>query len=401
MERHAVRVTPDALRQIRAGHPWVYDRSIRSGPESGATGDLAVVFDDKRRFAAIGLWDPASPLRLRVLHHGRPSPIDADFWAGRIDAAVARREQLFSTSGADGPATTGWRVVHGENDRLPGLVADRYGSCLVAKLDTAALEPHLDLIVPALVSALARVGVASDTLIVRSSRAVGARPRVVRGERPAGPVPFLENGLRLEADVWQGQKTGHFLDQRDNRALVGSLAAGADVLDVFSCTGGFSLNAAAGGARSVVSVDQSDRALATARRHVEANRAAAAGTAHETIRGDAFEVMASLAGQGRRFDVVVVDPPSFASKAADRPGALAAYRRLAQLAAELVRPGGLVFQASCSSRVEVKPFLAAVARGVGRARRQWELDQVTGHAVDHPIGFGHGRYLKGVLGRVR
>jgi 23S rRNA (cytosine1962-C5)-methyltransferase len=421
VERHAVRVTADALRQIRSGHPWVFDRSIRSGPRDAAPGDLGVVFDPKRRFAAIGLWDPLSPIRLRILHHGSPTPIDDGFWRNRIDDAIGRRAPLWRSpnSGPAGPArrsggrgndtidgsdgwgaTTGWRAVHGENDRLPGLVADRYGSCLVVKLDTAALEPHLGPIVDALVVGLGAVGAAVEQVVVRSSRTVGAPPRMARGTRPGAPVRFRENGLALTADVWQGQKTGHFLDQRDNRALVGSLAAGADVLDVFCCTGGFSVNAAAGGARSVVSTDLSRWALAATERHLALNAERIGAVDHTTIRGDAFEVLAALSRQARRFDLVVVDPPSFAAKAADRDRAVAAYRRLAALAADLIRPGGRLFQASCSSRVDSGTFDRAVAAGMADAGRGWAPGERTGHAVDHPIGFPEGAYLKAVWGTV-
>ena len=418
MRRHAVRVTPDALRRIRGGHPWVYDGSVRQGPDRAEPGDLGVVFDGKRRFAAIGLWDPHSPIRLRVLHHGAPTPIDHHFWAVRIREAIALRAPLWPPDGGGAgpePATTGWRVVHGENDRLPGLVADRYHRCLVVKLDTGALEPHLGPIVEGLVDGLATVGVAIDTVILRSSRTVGIPTRLLRGRRPEGPVAFREHGLQLTADVWDGQKTGHFLDQRDNRALVGSLTAPvstdpssgggghrADVLDVFCCTGGFSVHAAVAGARSVTSVDQSPWALEAAERHVAANLGGAGRppVEHRTIRGDAFEVLTDLGRRGRRFDLVVVDPPSFASKATDRPRALAAYRRLAQLAAEVTTPGGRLFQASCSSRVEADAFRMAVASGVAEAGRRWHPEGTSGHAVDHPIGFPQGAYLKATWGRV-
>ncbi len=392
----AVRVTPDALRQIRGGSPWVYDGSITSTSHEGAAGDLAVVFDTDRAFAAIGLWDPTSPIRLRVLHHGRPVGVDDAFWAERLATAAARRTDL----AADG-STTGYRLVHGENDGLPGLIVDRYDQTLVVKLYTVAWLAHLAAVVRALVDLTG-----PERIVLRFSRAVaggathGLRDGdTVLGTAPTDPMRFLERGLVLEADVVNGQKTGHFLDQRDNRALIGSMAAGAEVLDVFASTGGFSLAAAAGGARLVHLVDQSAPALATARRNLAHNDAlAAVGDCEvQTTVGDAFEVLADLATAGRRFDIVVLDPPSFAGNAAGVPRALAAYERLAGLGLQVVRPGGVVLQASCSSRVSADDLADTMRRAAATQGARVKERQRTGHAVDHPIGFQYGGYLKAIV----
>jgi len=397
--RVAVRVTKDALRQIRGGHPWVFESSITSCAEHGRAGDLAVVFDGERRFQAIGLYDPASPIRVRVLHHGAPVPIDRAWWRQRLTEALERRAPLLAST-----ETTGLRWVHGENDGLPGLVVDRYGSALVVKLYAAAWVPHLRTVVEVLGELLA-----PEVVVVRLSRAL-QREGVAEvtdgtaliGEQPTAPVLFRENGLVLQADLVAGQKTGHFLDQRDNRGLVGSQAGGGRVLDVFACTGGFSLAAAAGGASSVRSVDLSAQALEAARANFAHNGhlRAVARCRLETTVGDAFAVLAQLGEGGERFDVVVVDPPSFAHTRAGVSGALRAYRRLTDLAVRLVAPGGLLVQASCSSRVTADDFVAAVlasARGAG-----FRLDQLrcTGHPLDHPVGFAQGAYLKAVFARV-
>lgn len=399
----AIRVTNDALRQVRSGHPWVYDGAITSGDEPGTkAGDLAVIFDPKRRFAAIGLWDPTSPIRIRILHHGRPQAIDETFWRDRIVAALDRRQSLIEDHRSSTPSLTGWRCLHGENDGLPGLVADRYDTTLVIRLDTPAWRPHLHVVQQLLMEALAERGVPVERVIERASRRIdGGQPgRLVLGPPVDGPVHFLENGLELEADVERGQKTGHFLDQRDNRARVRALSADAAVLDVFSCTGGFSVNAAAGGARSVVSVDQSRRALDAARRIMARNALQTDGCDHSVICGDAFEVMDRLASDGARFDVVVIDPPSFASKQADVDAGLSAYRRLASLGARLTNEGGTLVQASCSSRIDGHDVEAAIEDGVGRVGAHLDVIDRTGHAVDHPIGFVHGAYLKAVFGTV-
>lgn len=395
--RLAVRVTPDAARHVRGGHPWVFDGSVVSVKPDGSAGDLAVIFDDRRKFMAIGLYDPASPIRIKVLHHGRPTPVDDGFWLERLRAALERRRVL-----VDDPATTAWRWVHGENDALPGLVLDRYADTTVVKLYSAAWFPHLDAVVAA-----AQQVLAAERVVLRLARNVApdgdrADATALVGELPTHPLRFVERGLAFDADVVHGQKTGHFLDQRDNRVRVRSRAAGARVLDVYSCTGGFSVNAAAGGAELVHSVDISAAAIATARRNMDHNRGLPAVRAchhHDTV-GDAMTVMADMSDHGRRFDLVVVDPPSFASRQDQVPGALRAYGRLTELALRLLEPGGTLVQASCSARVSEADFFATV--DAAAERHGVVLTDVvhTAHALDHPIGFPEGGYLKALFATV-
>ena len=222
------------------------------------------------------------------------------------------------------------------------------------------------------------------------------------GELPERPVRFLERGLSFAADVVHGQKTGHFLDQRDNRARVGARSQGARVLDVYSCTGGFSVHAAAGGARLVHSVDVNPAAIATARDNMELNRSlpAVRRCHHHDSVGDAMQVMAELAEHRRRFDVVVVDPPSFARRRSQVPTALAAYGRLTGLALDLLDPGGLLVQSSCSSRVSEAELYQAVRDAADRGGRELVEVRITGHGLDHPIGFAEGSYLSTVFARV-
>jgi 23S rRNA (cytosine1962-C5)-methyltransferase len=213
--RIAVRVTPDALRVIRSGHPWVYDRSIRSISVNGEPGDLAVVFDDRKRFAAIGLWDPASPIRIKILHVGEPVQIDAGWWDGRIERSILARRTFTDRSDASELA---YRLVNGESDGIAGLVVDRYASTLVVKIYSAAIAAHLRPIVSSL---CARTE--ADGVVVRLGRSVPAADLaglvdgdVLAGSVQPGPVEFVEHGLRFGADVRHGQKTGFFLDQRVN-----------------------------------------------------------------------------------------------------------------------------------------------------------------------------------------
>lgn len=360
--------------------------------DSGAPGDVAVVFDRANRFLAAGLYDPTSPIRVRVLVHGEPAEIGEGLFRGRIAAALGLRGNVSSAE------TTAFRVLNGGSDGMAGLVADLYERTLVLQAFTAAWFPHLDDVVGALRELLAPERI---LLLVAERVARGEicppelrNGAVLWGEPAAGGVPFLETGLRFEAHPFQGRKTGFYLDQRANRRRLGRESRG--VLNVFSYTGGFSVHGARGGAREVVSVDRAAPALAQAERHFDLNAGDAAVSAcrHRTVEGDAFEVMARMADEGEAFDIVVVDPPSFARAARHRPRALRAYRALTRLAAPLVRPGGLLVQASCSSRIRREEFFRSVeeeARATGRSLAEVKR---TGHPPDHPVSFPEAEYLK-------
>lgn len=397
-KRLALRVTAAAERALRGGHPWLFAEGITKQSHNGRSGDIAVIFDRKNRFLAAGLYDPASPIRVRVLQLGEGVTIDGDWLAGRVETAVLRRTSHFDDS------TTGYRLVHGENDGLPGLVVDKYGHTLVIKLYTAAWVPHL----PPVLGQLEALK--PERMVLRLSRAVQGEKEELHGLRdgqhlqgqPTDGVRFLENGLWFEADVVRGQKTGFFLDQRENRARLEGLTAGKSVLNVFAYTGGFSLYAARGGARRVVSVDLSQPALATAVRNFTLNQhlANVANAEHELLLGDAFRAMDQLADGRQRFDVVVIDPPAFAKRQSEVAGALGSYGRLARLGARLLRPGGQLVTASCSSRVAAADFFRAVEQGAGAENRALRHITHTFHAIDHPIGFPEGAYLKCLWGTV-
>lgn len=392
-------LTPAAERAVRGGHPWVYADRVRSQNREGRAGELAVLYDSRDRFLALGLYDPYSPLRVRVLSVGTPELVNEAWWAARLERALERRMGLF---GAD---TTGWRWVHGESDGWPGWVLDRYGDVLVLKVYTAAWLPRLAELVPVVQARLA-----PRSVVLRLSRNVADRARaehgwedgvVLAGEAVEGPVVFQESGLQFEAEVVRGQKTGFFLDQRDNRILVGACARGAEVLNAFSFSGGFSVHAARGGARSVTDLDLSAHALASAGRNMALNRhlPGVKEVRHETVQGDVFDWLA--AEQGRQFDVVILDPPSMARREHEREGALAAYGRLARLGAARVRRGGLLLAASCSAHVSAETFFEVVVQAVGLAGGGFETWQTTGHPVDHPAGFAEAHYLKAIYLRRR
>jgi 23S rRNA (cytosine1962-C5)-methyltransferase len=374
--------------------PWLYAESIRSASRAGESGDLAVIFDHKRELLALGLWDPDSAIRIRVLHRGKPRPIDRDFYAERLRAARRLRAGLLEQG------TTGFRVVNGEGDELPGLVLDRYETTFVLKLYTTAWLPHL----PEVLAAIAEV-LEPSRVVLRLARAIVeptaqrtglAEGAILAGAPLDGPVVFRENGLSFRCDPVRGQKTGFFLDQRENRARVGGLARGKRVLNAFSYSGGFSLYAARGGATSVVSLDSSRAALDEARENFALNPDVPeiARARHECICEDAWTALARLAREGRRFELVVVDPPAFAKAKREIGAALSAYEKLAELACGLLAPGGELVMASCSSRIDAGALAKAIQAGAGRAGRRLDEWLRTAHAADHPVRFPEGAYLK-------
>jgi 23S rRNA (cytosine1962-C5)-methyltransferase len=338
------------------------------------------------------LFDPGSPLRVRVLHVGKPTRIDLDWWRARLREAIERRNGLFDEY------TTGYRFIHGENDRWPGLVLDRYDVTLVLKLYTVAWLPRLDECVK-----LIRDELRPSRIVLRLSRNIQSvaqeQLKVSDGQNLFGPplsepVTFLESGLRFEADVLRGQKTGFFLDQRENRRLVESLARGRDVLNAFSFSGGFSLYATRGGARSVTDLDISAHALESAARNFALNRCVpqVISCERKAIQDDAFDWLA--AKRARRFDLVILDPPSLARRESERGRAIRAYEKLAAGGISALRPGGILVAASCSAHVSEKEFFDAV-RGAGRnSRRTFREIQTTGHPPDHPATFPEAHYLK-------
>jgi 23S rRNA (cytosine1962-C5)-methyltransferase len=390
-----LRITAAAETSVRSGHPWVYADSIREQNRTGQTGELGVIYDRKDRFLAVGLFDPQSPIALRLLHVGKPETLDRAWWSRRLRAALAKREGLFDAQ------TTGFRWINGESDGWPGFVLDRYDATLVLKVYTAAWLPRLPETVNLLVEQLA-----PGRLVLRLSRNIqeaaarfgAADGQVLLGAPAQEPVLFLESGLRFEADVVRGQKTGFFLDQRENRQAVGRLARGRRVLNAFSFSGGFSLYATRGGATSVTDLDISTHALESSKRNFSLNAELkeVASCRHEFVQADAFEWLEHSGERASRFDLIVLDPPSLARRETERGGALNAYLRLASLASGLLTPGGILVACSCSAHVSAEEFFGAM-RKLGRASSQKFRELKTArHASDHPATFKEAEYLKAI-----
>ena len=376
---------------LRRGHPWLFSDSIIEQNREGIAGELGAVYDKKNAFLAIGLYDPESPIRLRVLHAGKPKSINQDWWRVHWNEALVRRQGLFDER------TTGYRCINGESDGWPGLVLDRYGDTWVLKIYTAAWLPRL-----ADVVGLFRESFPSRGLVLRLSRNIqtaATKANVVDGQALAGdapvePVVFCESGIKFEADVVRGQKTGFFLDQRENRREGERLSAGRAVLNAFSFSGGFSLYAARGGAVRVDSLDLSSHALASARNNFSLNEddTRISSCVHQTIQADAFEWLAR--GQPAQYDLVILDPPSLAIRDSARESALKGYAVLIRHGVRLLRPGGILVAASCSAHVTAAEFLELVRRVSHESGRRAEELLITGHPPDHPATFKEAEYLK-------
>jgi 23S rRNA (cytosine1962-C5)-methyltransferase len=391
-----LRVGAAAETQLRAGHPWLYADSIREQNRDGTAGELAVIYDRKDKFLAMGLFDPDSPIRVRMIHVGKPQTIDEAWWAARLENTTQRRRDLFDAQ------TNGYRVINGESDCWPGLVLDRYDQTLVLKLYTGIWLPRL-----AEISRLILAQLKPQRLILRLSRNIQALGRkrsgledgqTLYGEKPEDLPTFTESGLRFEADVCRGQKTGFFLDQRENRRAVESLASGRSVLNAFSFSGGFSLYAARGGATSVTDLDISAHALESAKRNFALNKSTIARCRHELVQADAFDWLG--ANKPRQFDLVVLDPPSFAKRESERAGAIRAYERLAALGLQHLAPGGILVACSCSAHVTAEEFFEAVRRSAAGSRKSFREIQTTRHAPDHPATFKEAEYLKAIYLRL-
>jgi 23S rRNA (cytosine1962-C5)-methyltransferase len=376
----------DLVRAIRSGHPWVYRDALRSPPKLKQCIPAELCGPDGGRVIATGFYDPGSPIGFRACHADGAIPLNNDWAAARLDAAIRHREQVIPAN------TTGYRLANGEGDGLPGLVIDRYAETAVIKLDGAGPSAfwNADGIAEWLQSRLGLDGV------VERTRDRESPFRILAGE-PQQEPEFLEHSLRFTANVEQGQKTGFFLDQRENRRIIRDLSRGRNVLNLFSYTGGFSVAAGIGGAARAVSVDSAGPALEVAALHWTLN--GLDSNLHETVAADAFEYLETAAKGRREWDVVIVDPPSFAPSAKSVERAKAAYTRLFAAAAKVTSAGGLLAACSCSSHIDSEMFLDLCLASLSQARRRGTVVQITGQPADHPwpLACPELRYLKFVL----
>jgi len=387
---------PRRARPFFGRHPWVLDSAIDRVDGELADGDVVDLLTHDGQFVARGLWNSQSRLRIRLYAFDASVPLDDALWRGRLAAAVALRKSL----GFDDPAG-GCRLVNSEGDNLSGLIVDRYGDYLAVQVTALAMAGRLDSIADTLESLEAPRGILLRGAERGLAKLEGLHlpDRVLRGAEPPGPVFVMEHGLRFGVDLAEGQKTGFYLDQRDNRQAAAGYARGRRVLDMFSYSGGFALACAVSGrAASVLAVDTSAKATAL----VEAN-AALNGVATVTAEtADAFEKLDALAAAGETFGMVILDPPKFARSRASRDDALRAYHRINRVACDLLEPGGILVTCSCSGSVGREDFLQMLAGVAQRSGRMLQLLEVRGAAADHPVSVSclEGEYLKCVIARV-
>jgi 23S rRNA (cytosine1962-C5)-methyltransferase len=373
-------------RRARLGSPWIFSNEIRMDEAAKAIAPGAIVNvrgEDGRTFGT-GYFNPKSLIAIRLLADDCDVAIDADFFAARLKRAGALRDSLY--------ARPFYRLTHAEGDGMPGLVIDRFGDTLTVQIGTAGLEKQLN----AILAALDKV-FSPATVILRAdvpSRALEGLDSYVKTVKGEGHrIAVEENGARYIADLREGQKTGWYYDQRDNRAFIAPLAKGKTVLDAYSYTGGFGILAARAGAAEVVCLDSSAPALALAEESARTN-----GVKITPVKADVFEELERLAAAGERFDIVLADPPPFVKSKKDLEPGAKAYRKLARLAAQVTAPGGLLMLASCSHNIPAERFAAECAQGLLRSGRHAALIRQAGAGPDHPVHplLPESAYLKAV-----
>jgi len=387
---------PKRARPFFGRHPWVLDTAVLRVDGTPADGDVVDLATHDGTFVARGLWNASSKLRVRLYAFDAATRLDDALWKTRVAGAVSLRQSL-GLADPDGAA----RLINSEGDDLSGLIVDRYGNWLSVQVTGLAMSHRLDTVCDALHSLIAPTGILLRGAERGLSKLEGLHlpDRLVRGTAPTGPIFVTEHGLKFGVDLTEGQKTGFYLDQRDNRQAAARYARGRRVLDMFCYSGGFGVAAAvSGGARSVLAVDSSAKATALAKANADLN-----GAANVTVEtADAFEKLAALKAAGDRFGMVILDPPKFARSRASLDDAMRAYHRINRLAVDLLEAGGILVTNSCSGAVSREDFLVMLAGVAQRSGRTIQLLECRGAAADHPVSAGclEGEYLKCVIARV-
>ncbi len=370
-------------------HPWIFSGAVRDVEGDPGPGDTVLIVDQRGDFLAWGAYSPASQIRARIWSWEEDQEINVDFLRTRIQRSLAYRNQI------------GWRyplrrLVHAESDGIPGLIADQYGDYLVLQLLSAGAEAWKGDIVHLLAGITGARGVYERSDVeVRKLEGLEPSQGVLLGQIPEEYLKIEDGGLSYWIDIRRGHKTGAYLDQRTNRLLVGQLCEGKSVLDCFCYTGGFSMQALRAGARAVTLVDESADALTLAERHLQANQLDQDNV--ELERGDVFNVLRKFRDRGRRFDVIILDPPKFAPTASLAQRAARGYKDINLLAFKLLNPGGMLATFSCSGGIS-REFFLRILSGAARdaevnARIQLHMGQSADHSVN--LSFPEGSYLKG------
>lgn len=374
-------------------HPWIFSGAIQSLSSQPETGETIAIHDAEGRFLAQAAYSPESQIRARIWNWDAETPIDRQFFKGKLQNAIQLREKWI-----DRQHTTAYRLVHAESDGLPGLVVDRYGDVLVMQVLSAGVEAWREVILDLLEELLSPEAIYERSdVAVRTLEGLPERTGLLRGTLPPQPIAIMENGLSYHVDLVAGQKTGFYLDQRDNRQKCREIAEGKSVLNCFAYTGGFTLAALAGGAESVVSIDSSTEALETARQNVALN--GMSEDRCEWIVGDAFHELRALRDRAAQFDLVILDPPKFAPTAAQANKAARGYKDINLLGFKLLKHGGTLMTYSCSGGIDAGFFQKILADAALDAGVDARILYHLGQAPDHPtdLAFPEGTYLKGLV----
>ena len=398
-----VLLKPGREKPIQRRHPWVFSGAIRDVEGEPGLGALVSVRAHDGEFLAWGHYSPHSQIRVRLVAWDEDVDPEADaFWRARVERAVEARAPIL----ADG-ATNACRLIHAESDGAPGLIVDRYGDALILQALSAGADARREQFAALLWELLSPSTIYERSDVdVREKEGLPMRTGTLRGGHPLGALPIRENGLEFAVDVRKGHKTGFYLDQRENRERLRQLVAARvrtgerpSLLNVFSYTGGFGVYGLNAGAASLVNVDSSDEALALGRENLARNGLANAEV--EDIAGDAFEALRSLRDAGRRFDVIVLDPPKFAHSQHDVQQAARGYKDINLQAFHLLNPGGVLFTFSCSGVVSADLFQKIVFGAALDAGRDAQIIGRMTQSRDHPVAltFPEGEYLKGLICR--
>lgn len=386
MTRHtlAIKVGKAAERKVKTGHPWVFEDSITKLSKPGQAGDIVIIFDNRHnQFMALGLYDPSSIIRVKVLTTTNNTKIDKQWFEQKINKALSHRKPLENTTNA-------YRLIAGENDGMPSLICDNYAGHLVVKLYSPIWLPYLEDITDVLTDLIQPL-----SIILRYSRNMKNEKvqdgAILFGELESSLITFHEAGVNFQTDIIKGHKTGFFLDHRQNRIRTQELAKGKKVLDVFSYAAGFSCHALVGGANEVTSLDISAQALKQARKNGEINQH---NGNHICLAGDAFQVMTELDKEKKKYDLIIIDPPSFTPSEKQKSIALKKYAQLAELGINLLAKKGILVLASCSSRISSSEFFACVELVMDYSYKNFTCLEKTYHDIDHPIAIEEAAYLK-------
>ncbi len=398
MNEQAVILKASRDKPVRQHHPWIFSGAIQHLPQGVADGDVVEVYSAKEEWLARGYLNRKSQIQVRLLSWQQEEKIDAAFWQQRLETAIAARQPFLAS-----PETTAYRLINGESDYLPGLVVDRYADYLVMQVGTLGIEQRKIELAQSLLALTDCKGIIERSeLALRRQEGLPAAAGLLAGLAPDGPIAITELGLHYHVDLAHGQKSGFYMDQRDNRRRVAAYGRGGRILDAFSYTGAFAIHALAAGAHHVVSIDASVDALTLGEENLRLN-GFDPDQQSEQIAGDVFNILRDWRNEAvAPFDMIILDPPKFAHSHGNLDRALRGYKDINLLAMGLLKPGGILATFSCSGLVSADLFQKVVFGAAVDANRPVQILEWLRQGSDHPVAitFPEGDYLKGLICRV-